>query len=238
MKEILLEADKVNVYYGDLQVLWDVSLKVFEGEIIAIIGANGAGKSTLLKSIVGLHPVKSGNIRYFGKSITNLPTHEIVKSGISMVLEERGIFSDMTVLQNLKVGAYVIRNKRHFRESLEWVYNVFPILRDRKDQIAGSLSGGEQRMLAIARGLILRPRLIMLDEPSLGLAPVITSNLLNIIKKIGEEGVTIILVEQNIYHALKISDRGYVLKDGKIALEGISAELLQSDSVKRAYLGY
>ncbi|MCS7138051.1 MAG: ABC transporter ATP-binding protein [Candidatus Caldarchaeum sp.] len=233
----MLEVNQIDVCYDDLQVLWDVSLKVERSEIVTILGSNGVGKTTLCKTIVGiLHP-KSGTINFQGKKIDGLPTASIIKEGISLVPEGRRLFGNMTVRENLELGEWVSRTRKNLADKLEWVYTLFPILRDRQNQLAGSLSGGEQQMLAIARALMAEPKLLILDEPSLGLAPKIVLQLYELIKKIREEGLTILLIEQYADQALRISDRGYVMENGRISFEGPS-ELLSSDErIKKAYLG-
>ena len=233
----MLEVKGIDVFYGDLQALWDVSLNVKEGELVSIIGPNGAGKTTLLKTIMGLLRPRKGSINFLGQEITKLKPHRIVELGIGVVPEGRRIFPYMSVYDNLVVAAYMARAREKVKDTLEWVFNLFPILKERKNQMASTLSGGEQQMLTIARSLITRPKLLMFDEPSLGLAPVIVSNLINVIKKLNAEGITILLVEQNVRDALEIADRAYVLETGKIILEGTNKELLENEHVKEAFLG-
>ncbi len=233
----MLEIKELNVAYDKVQVLWDISFNINEGEIVTLLGSNGAGKSTTVKTIQGLLKSKSGSIRFMDKSIEGLPAYKIVAAGISLAPEGREIFPKMSVLENLILGAYVPRARELREESLDWVFKLFPKLKERKKQLAGTLSGGEQQMLAIARALMSKPKLLMLDEPSLGLAPVIVLQVFDIIKKLNEEGVTILLVEQNIHHALELSDRAYVLEKGRIILEGKGHELLDHEYVKNAYLG-
>jgi len=233
----VLEVNGVNVFYAKVQALWDVSLKVDEGEMVTVVGANGAGKTTLLKTLSGLIRSTSGTINFLGKRIDQLPAHTIVEEGISHIPEGRGIFSSLTVLENLKMGAYTAKAWKERDETLKSVYKLFPILSERRNQIAGTLSGGEQQMLAIARGLMSKPKLIMLDEPSLGLAPKLVMKTFELIKEINEEGVTILLVEQNVQQALELAERGYVLETGKISIEGKGKELLGNELVKKAYLG-
>jgi len=233
----MLKVDKINVFYGDLQALWDVSFEVNEGEKVVIVGANGAGKTTTLRTISGLLRPRSGSIEFLGKRIDKLPPHEIVELGIAHVPEGRRLFPRMTVLENLEMGAYTKRAREKFDDTLEWVFSIFPRLRERKKQIAGTMSGGERQMLAIARGLMSKPKLLMLDEPSLGLAPKLVVKTFEVIERINEEGVTILLVEQNVRHALELADRGYVLETGRITLSGTGEELLKNDYVKKAYLG-
>jgi branched-chain amino acid transport system ATP-binding protein len=233
----MLEIKKLNVAYDKVQVLWDVSFNINEGEIVSLLGSNGAGKSTTVKTIQGLLKSRSGSIRFMDKDIEGLPAYKIVGAGVSLVPEGREIFPKMSVLENLILGAYVPRARDLREESLEWVFRLFPKLEERKKQLAGTMSGGEQQMLAIARALMSKPKLLMLDEPSLGLAPVLVLQVFDIIKKLNEEGVTILLVEQNVHHALELSDRGYVLEKGRIILEGKGSELLGHEYVKNAYLG-
>lgn len=233
----MLEVDKINVFYGDLQALWDVSFRVNNGEIVVIAGSNGAGKTTILKTISGLLHPKSGTINLLGRRIDKNPPHNIVDLGVAHIPEGRHLFPYMTVLENLEIGGYTRRAREKKDETLEWVYQLFPILKERKKQLAGTLSGGERQMLAVGRGLMSRPKLLMLDEPSLGLAPKLVLTVFDIVKNINEEGVTILLVEQNVRHALEITDRAYVLETGKITLEGKGKELLASDYVKKAFLG-
>ena len=234
----MLRVDKINVFYGNIQALWDVSLKVEKGEIVALIGSNGAGKTTTLRTISGLLRPKSGSISFLGEKIDSLDPRIIVEKGLVQIPEGRHLFPYMTVLENLKMGAYPPHARKQRQDTLEWVYSLFPILKERKNQLAGTLSGGEQQMLAIARGLMSRPKLLMLDEPSLGLAPLLASKLFDTVKRINrEEGVTILLVEQNIYRALKIADRGYLIETGRITLEAKAQELLKDRKIVEAYLG-
>ena len=246
MSNKILELKDVRVSYGNIQALKGVNLSVDEGEIVSLIGANGAGKSTLLKSIVGLESLTNGSISFNGKSIRdagrssklNLPTDRIIASGISMVPEGRGVFPEMSVLENLEMGAYLLRDKAEKKRLIEEKYEMFGILRDRRKQLAGSLSGGEQQMLAIARALMSSPKLLLLEEPALGLAPRIIQNIFATISRISkEEKVTIFLVEQNAKMALSISDKGYVMETGNIVLEDLSSNLLVNPKVKAAYLG-
>ncbi len=234
---MLLRVDKINVFYGDAQALWDVSFEVQKGEITSIVGANGAGKTTTLKTISGLLMPKSGEILLNGEDITYIEPHKRVELGIAHVPEGRQLFPRLTVLENLKAAAYTKKARENFEDTLEEVFALFPILRERRNQLAGTLSGGEQQMLAIARGLVLRPTLLMMDEPSLGLAPKLVIQILNLVRKLREEGYTILLVEQNVYHALKLSDRAYVLETGRIVKSGTGEELLRDEDVKKAYLG-
>lgn len=234
----MLKVENINVAYGELQVLWDVSLEVSQGEIVAIIGSNGAGKTTLLRTIGGLLKPKNGKINFLNKDITNLEAYKRAALGIAHVMEGRRLFPHLTVEDNLKMGAYLPEAWKKRRESFEIVYNLFPILKKRRKQLAGTLSGGEQQMLAIGRALMLRPKMLLLDEPSLGLAPKISLLIFDIIKKINEtENVTILLVEQNVYHSLALSTRAYVIENGRIVMEGTSNEILNNPHVKKAYLG-
>ena len=233
----MLEVDKINVFYGDLQALWDVSFEVHEGEKVVIVGANGAGKTTTLRTISGLLKPRSGQIRFLGQRIDGLPPHKIVELGIAHVPEGRRIFPRMTVMENLEMGAYTKRAREKLDDTLEWVFSIFPRLKERRDQIAGTMSGGERQMLAIARGLMSRPKLLMLDEPSLGLAPKLVLKVFEVIQRISEEGVTILLVEQNARLALKFAQRGYVLETGNVVMEGKASDLLNDPNVKKAYLG-
>ncbi len=233
---MMLEMDKVCAAYGPSQVLHEVSLKIHDQEIVTIIGSNGAGKSTILKTICGWLGTTSGQIQFAGERIDNNETKDIVRKGISISPEGRRVFPKLTVLENLEMGAYVC-TKREFEEEVERVYQIFPKLKERTKQLASSLSGGEQQMLAIGRAVMSKPKLLLLDEPSLGLAPVMIDTVLEAIKIIKESGVTICLVEQNAQLALEIADRGYVLETGKIVLEGMGRELLRNEKVKNAYLG-
>ncbi len=233
----MLNIKDLNVAYEKVQVLWDVSFNITEGEVVTLLGSNGAGKSTTVKTIQGLLKPKSGSIRFMDKPIEGLPAYKIVNEGIALVPEGREIFPKMSVLENLILGAYVSRAKDLQDESLEWVFKLYPKLDERKKQLAGTMSGGEQQMLAIARALMSKPKLLILDEPSFGLAPVVVLQVFDIIKKLREEGVTVLLVEQNVHHALEISDRAYVLEKGRIIREGKGSELLNDKYVKEAYLG-
>jgi branched-chain amino acid transport system ATP-binding protein len=234
----MLNVENIDVFYGTLRILRRVSLEIKSKELVAIVGANGSGKSTLLKTISGLHRPSSGTIFFSGIRIDKLPPERIAKIGVIQVPEGRRVFPYLTVFENLLMGAYVNKEawERRF-DTLEWVYSLYPILKERKNQLAATLSGGEAQMLAIARGLMSRPKLLMLDEPSLGLAPKLVLELFGCIERLHEEGITILLVEQNVYQALKIADRGYVLSNGTIALEGKAEELLANDLIKSLYLG-
>ena len=234
---MMLKIDNLVVAYGGIQALRGASLVVEEGKIVTLVGANGAGKSTLLRSIVGLVKPKSGTIQYLDKDLMLIKPQNIVRQGITLVPEGRRIFPDLTVLENLKLGAFSRKDEKEIKEDLEWVYTLFPRLMERTWQQAGTLSGGEQQMLAIGRALMSRPKLLMMDEPSLGLAPLIIKDVFNIIKEINKKGVTILLIEQNANAALHIADIGYVIETGKITIKGTGKELLSNDAVKKAYLG-
>lgn len=227
----------LTVKYGEICVLEGISLSVQRNQIVSVLGANGAGKSTLLKAVSGLlHPV-SGEITFLNIPITRLECDQVVNLGLVRVPEGRKLFPSLTVLENLELGSYPSKAKRMRKESLEKVNDLFPILRERKTQLAGTLSGGEQQMLAIARGLMSLPKLLMLDEPSLGLSPLFVKTIFEIVKEISKQGTTVLLVEQNIYHSLQLSDNGYVMENGKIVLEGRGKELLEDEYIKKAYLG-
>lgn len=231
----ILEVKNLNVSYGGIKAVKDLSFAVESGEIVTLIGANGAGKSSTLRSIVGLVKPESGEITFDGKAIASLPTDRIVGEGITLVPEGRRVFSALTVLENLKIGAYM--RKDPLEEDIKWVYDLFPRLKERSWQLAGTLSGGEQQMLAIGRALMSRPKLIMMDEPSLGLAPIIVQGVFEIIREINKQGMTILLVEQNANMALKAAHRAYVMETGRITLSGTGKELSENEEVKAAYLG-
>jgi branched-chain amino acid transport system ATP-binding protein len=233
----MLEVSKLDVFYGKSQALRDVSLRVDEKEIVALVGANGAGKTTLLNTISGLLRPTSGSVEFLGKKIDRLAPHNIVQLGICQIPEGRKLFTDMTVLENLEMGAYASKAWRRKKETIEQVYQLFPILKERRKQSAKKLSGGERQMVAIGRGLMSSPKLCMLDEPSYGLAPKLFSEVLEVIKRLREQGITILLVEQNVRNTLEIADRAYVLENGRIVLEGKGKDLLQNEQVKKAYLG-
>lgn len=231
----MLKAEDLNVYYGQIHALKGISFEVQEGEIVALIGANGAGKSTTLKTISGILRSKTGDITFMDKSIAKTDSHKLVSMGVAHVPEGRRIFLEMTVLENLEMGAYTRKNS--VKSGIDDVFERFPRLKHRKNQIAGTLSGGEQQMLAMGRALMSRPKLLMMDEPSMGLAPILVQQIFDIIKELHETGTTILLVEQNAEMALNIADRAYVLESGKIVLSGTGKELAQSDAIKKAYLG-
>lgn len=233
----MLEVQNIETYYAKVCALHGVSLEVHEGEMVALIGANGAGKSTTLKSICGLRPPKTGRIVFCGKDITRLRAYDIVKSGIALCPEGRHVFPDLTVEENLLMGAFVRQDTRAIRQDMEELHQAFPILKERERQLAGTLSGGQQQMLAIARALMARPRLVLFDEPSLGLAPVIIHEVARMIRQIHKKGVTVLLVEQNARLALALSDRAYVFENGKIAHAGRSGDLLLDPLINKLYLG-
>jgi branched-chain amino acid transport system ATP-binding protein len=233
----LLDVEGIDVLYGELQALWDVSLDVGEGEFVVLVGSNGAGKTTILRAISGILKPAKGRISFAGRDITGMPPHRIAELGLAHIPEGRQLFPKMTVLENLKAGAYIKRARERVEEILESIFTLFPLLKERRDQLAGTLSGGERQMLAIARGLMLRPKLLMLDEPSLGLAPKLVLKVFEKLKMLHEEGLTILLVEQNVKYALELADRGYVIETGRIVLHGSGKELLQDPMVKKAYLG-
>jgi len=234
---VLLEVRDLEVAYGETQVLWGVSLAAEKGEITCLVGSNGAGKTTTLRAISGVLPIKGGKIYFSGEDITELEPHRRVELGIAHIPEGRRLFPDMKVIENLKAAAYTKEARKHFNDSLEFVFNLFPRLKERREQLARTLSGGEQQMLAIARGLMLRPKILMIDEMSLGLAPKVVADLFRLIKDLRESGYTIFLVEQNVRQALLHSDKGYVLETGRIVKVGSSKELMADPDVKRAYLG-
>ena len=233
----MLELNAINAGYGEIQILWDVSLQVNEGEIVALVGANGAGKSTIIKTISGLLPLTSGTIAFEGKRIDTLVVHTIIKQKIALVPEGRRLFPYMTVKENLELGDYVEKDTAKVRENLKWVHSLFPILRERGGQMAGTLSGGEQQMLTIGRALMSKPKFLMMDEPSLGLAPVIVGDVFKTVNLLHGEGMTILLVEQNVRKALETAQRGYVLENGRIVAEGESGALMANEDIRKAYLG-
>ncbi|MFP4083273.1 MAG: ABC transporter ATP-binding protein [Desulfonatronovibrio sp.] len=234
---MLLRVKDLFVYYGNVEALHGINLEVDEGEIVAILGANGAGKSTTLMTISGLVSPEKGQIFYRDTQINKLQGHEVVKLGIAQVPEGRRVFSTLTVQENLNLGAFTITDKDKVQKTREWVFELFPRLKERREQLAGTLSGGEQQMLAIARGLMPSPKLLLLDEPSLGLAPILVKSIFETIREINESGVTILLVEQNARAALKLANRGYVMEVGNISLEDSSQNLLKNPEVRKAYLG-
>lgn len=231
----MLKIENLNVVYGGINAVRDVSFTVEQGAIVTLVGANGAGKSSILRSISGVVTPKSGSITLLGEELIGKPTEKVVKAGVTLVPEGRRVFQDLTVLENLRIGAYL--RKDSLEEDIAYVYDLFPRLKERSWQMAGTLSGGEQQMLAVGRALMSRPKLLMMDEPSLGLAPLIVQDIFKIIKEINKKGVTILLIEQNANMALKTADYGYVLETGRISLSGTGKELLENEDVKKAYLG-
>ena len=233
----MLEIKDLEVYYGMIQAIKGVSFDVNEGEVIALIGANGAGKTTILHTITGLLNAKKGSVWFEGKDITKVPAHKIVSMGMAHVPEGRRVFANLTVLQNLKMGAYTRKDKNEIEQTLDNIYKRFPRLKERQNQLAGTLSGGEQQMLAMGRALMSKPKIILMDEPSMGLSPIFVNEIFDIIQEVSKSGTTVLLVEQNAKKALSIADRAYVLETGKIVLEGKASDLLNNDSIKKAYLG-
>jgi len=233
----MLEVKAINVFRGEAQILWDLVMKVERGEIVTVLGTNGSGKTTLVETILGVHHPQTGSITFLEADITSKPSFQITRMGLSCVPEGRRIFKDMEVYENLEMGAYPEKARAILKETAEWVYSLFPVLEERRKQIAGTLSGGEQQMLAIGRALMSKPTLLLIDELSLGLSPKITKEIYRTIKKLHQEGVTILLIEQNAMIALRNSDRGYILETGRITLQGGSEQLLGNDHVRKAYLG-
>ncbi len=233
----MLEVKNLNVYYGMIQALKGISFEVNEGEVIALIGANGAGKTTTLHTITGLHPAKSGSVIFDGKDLTKIAPHKIVSMGMAHVPEGRRVFAELSVYENLKMGAYTRTSKSEIEESLTNVYDRFPRLKERRNQMAGTLSGGEQQMLAMGRALMSKPKIILMDEPSMGLSPILVNEIFDIIRSVSKSGTTVLLVEQNAKKALSIADRAYVLETGRIVTEGKASELLEDDAIRKAYLG-
>lgn len=233
----MLNVEGIDIFRGDAQILWDLTMEVRQGEIVTVLGANGAGKTTLVESLLGIHSPKRGKILFLDKEVTGMPSYKIINLGISSVPEGRRIFKDMTVYENLEMGAYPEKARPFLKETEAWVYGLFPVLKKRKNQIAGTLSGGEQQMLAIGRALMSKPSLLLLDELSLGLSPKITKEIYGTLKKLHAEGVTMILIEQNATLALRHSHRGYVLETGRITLQGSAQELMGNEHIRKAYLG-
>ena len=233
----MLRIEKLNFAYDDLQVIWDLDLEVNQGEIVTVVGANGAGKSTMLRNISRLVKAKSGRITFEGEDLARLASHEVVAKGLVQVPEGRKIFPELTVMENLRMGSYLPGARKDREKNIEWVFTLFPRLEEREKQLGGTMSGGEQQMLAIARGLMANPKLMLLDEPSLGLSPLFVKNIFQIIQDINKEGVTILLVEQNVYQSLRISNRAYVLETGRVVLQGTGEGLLSDDHVRKAFLG-
>ena len=233
----MLKIEDLHVSYGGIRALRGISLEVPDGKIVTLIGANGAGKSTMLRTITGLVKAESGSIQWNGKKLLGMSIDRIIGEGIAMSPEGRRVFADMTVLENLKIGAYLRRDKAEIEKDIQWVYELFPRLKERSWQLSGTLSGGEQQMLAVGRALMSRPKLLLLDEPSLGLAPLVVQDIFSIIREINRRGVTVLLIEQNANMALKIADLAYVLETGNITMSGTGAELLVNEKVREAYLG-
>ena len=233
----MLKLTNINAFYADLQALWGVSLEVNEGELVALVGSNGAGKTTTMRVITGLLKPKSGTVEFYGKTLNKIPAHKIVEEGISLVPEGGRVFTKMTVLENLEMGAYTSQARKEKDKTMKFVFSIFPRLEERKTQRAGNLSGGERQMLAIGRALMSKPRLLMLDEPSFGLAPIMVQNMFSMIGEINKQGVTIFLVEQNVRAALDLASRAYVLENGRIAGQGSTEALLSFDEIRDAYLG-
>jgi branched-chain amino acid transport system ATP-binding protein len=230
----VLDVQGLNVFYANLQVLWDVSLHIEQGEVVTLLGANGSGKSSLVQTIFGLNRSRTGSIRFLGTDISGRPAYDVVKLGLALVPEKRELFPKMTVLENLELGAY---GREQDEADLDDIYALFPVLKEREQQLAGTLSGGEQQMLAIARSLMAKPKMLVLDEPSLGLSPLFVTTVLDTVTILNKAGLTILLVEQNVQHALEISHRGYILENGRITHEGSATDLLRDDFVRSAYLG-
>jgi len=231
----MLRVEDIDVYYGDLQVLWDVSLEVRQGEVVCLVGSNGAGKSTLLKAVSGLLRPREGSIMFLDKKICGLPAHRVVDLGLVHIPEGRRLFPELTTIDNLILGSLRPEARAKRMDSLDWVFELMPRLKERKAQLAGTLSGGEQQMLAVARGLMSRPKLLMFDEPSLGLAPILVNQVFEVVEKLRKEGITVLIVEQNVRQSLQICDRAYVLENGRIVMEG--SNLLEDDRVRASYLG-
>ncbi len=233
----MLKVEHIDVFYGDLQILWDVSFEVQAGEIVVLLGANGAGKSTTLKTISSLLKPANGKVVFQGTRLDEIPSHKIIDYGLAHVPEGRRLFPEMTVEENLIVGSLSAEAKSKRNDTMAWIYDLFPRLRERRKQAAGTLSGGEQQMLAVGRGLMSLPKLLMFDEPSLGLAPIMVTEVFRIVQMVNKEGVTVLLVEQNVKHTLSMCDRAYVLENGRITLSGTGQEFLNNDHIKEAYLG-
>ena len=233
----MLEVKDLEVYYGVIQAIKGVSFHVDQGEVIALIGANGAGKTTILHTVTGLLAPKKGSVYFEGKEITKMPAHKIVSLGMAHVPEGRRVFAELSVYENLKMGAYTRKDRSEIEATLEKVYERFPRLKERRNQMAGTLSGGEQQMLAMGRALMSKPKIILMDEPSMGLSPILVNEIFDIIQEVSKSGTTVLLVEQNAKKALSIADRAYVLETGKISIEGKAKDLLEDDSIKKAYLG-
>lgn len=233
----MLKVENLQVYYGMINAIKGISFEVNQGEVIALIGANGAGKTTILHTVTGLISPKEGTIEFEGTNLTKIPAHQIISLGMAHVPEGRRIFQQLTVYENLELGAYILKDKQQIKKNLEYVYAHFPRLEERKTQIAGTLSGGEQQMLAMGRALMSNPKILLMDEPSMGLSPLLVNEIFKIIQEVSKDGTTVLLVEQNAKKALSIADRGYVLETGKIVLSGSAEELLNNEEIKKAYLG-
>ena len=233
----MLKVENINAGYGDLHVLFDVSLELQAGEVVSLVGSNGAGKTTLLRILSGLEPVQSGSVIFMGKDLLKCKAHERASLGISQIPQGRGILGTLSVIDNLRMGAYIKAARKECDARIEKAFGMYPILKERQNQLAGSLSGGQQQMLAIARSLMSDPKLLMLDEPSLGLAPIVVEEMFEIIADVAKQGVSILLVEQNLAQALAVADRGYVMENGRVVLSGSSEELMNNDAVRSAYLG-
>ncbi len=233
----MLQVNDLSVYYDDIRALWSLSFEVTEGEIVAILGSNGAGKTTTLKTISGILRPRQGTVNFNGQQLNRMPSHKIVEAGIAHVPEGRRLFPMMTVQENLEVGSLVPHAKAKRSETMEWVYTMFPRLKERHNQLAGTLSGGEQQMLAIGRGLMSLPKMLILDEPSLGLAPLIVQDVFKVVRQVNESGVTVLIVEQNVQQALRVASRAYVIETGRLVLSGTGEELLNNPEVRKAYLG-
>ena len=234
---MLLNVHDVSGFYGEVQVLFGVSFNIDEGKIVSIVGSNAAGKSTIIKTISGMNPVASGKIEFMGQDVTNLPSSQLVELGIVQIPEGRNLFPGMTVQENLEMGAFTKSANRQMKRSMERVFSLFPVLFERKRQMAGTLSGGEQQIVAIGRGLMSLPKLMMFDEPSHGLAPMMVQKMFDIVQEINQEGTTVLMVEQNVFHALSIASKGYIIENGRVVFEGPGPELLKNDKVRQAYLG-
>ena len=233
----MLKVEDISTQYGDIKVLWNASLAISPKEMVTMVGSNGSGKTTIINTITGMIHPTTGRIEFLGQPIHHLPPHKIVERGISLIPEGRKLFPDMTVLENLELGAYFPNARKKIPETLRWVFGLFPTLEERKAQLVGTLSGGEQQMVTVGRGLMSTPQLLLIDEPSMGLAPLVVAELFRTIRKINQEGVTIFLVEQNARLAMEVSDRTYVLENGRVVKEGKSKELMKDDGIRRAYLG-
>jgi branched-chain amino acid transport system ATP-binding protein len=233
----MLKVEQVSAQYGDIKVLWEASLEISSKEMVTMVGSNGSGKTTLINTIMGMMHPASGRIEFLGEPIHQLPPHKIVEKGISLIPEGRKLFPDMTVVENLELGAYFPNARKKIPETLRWVFELFPRLEERKGQLVGTLSGGEQQMVTVGRGLMSLPQLLLIDEPSMGLAPIVVAELFRTIRRINREGMTVFLVEQNARQAMEISDRTYVLENGRIVREGKSKDLLKDDEIRKAYLG-